>query len=168
MRHGRKINQLSRTKAHRDALMANMADSLIKHKRIFTTVAKAKALRQFVEPLLTRSKVDSTHNRRIVFKNLQNKESVKELFGVVSEKLANRPGGYTRIIKVGFRAGDTADMAMIELVDFNTTYTTKKGSSPAAAAPAKKTRRAGSAKKATNETTDSTPSEATTPEEPTA
>ncbi|MFM7016071.1 MAG: 50S ribosomal protein L17 [Bacteroidota bacterium] len=151
MRHGRKVNQLSRTKAHRDALMANMTDSLIKHKRIVTTVAKAKALRIFVEPLLTRAKTDSTHNRRMVFKYLQNKESIKELFGVVSEKIASRPGGYTRIIKMGFRPGDTAEIAMIELVDFNTTYigtnNKKGGAATATAAPAKKTRRAGGAKK---------------------
>jgi large subunit ribosomal protein L17 len=151
MRHGRKVNQLSRTKAHRDALMANMTDSLIKHKRIVTTVAKAKALRIFVEPLLTRAKTDSTHNRRMVFKYLQNKESIKELFGVVSEKIAARPGGYTRIIKMGFRPGDAAEIAMIELVDFNTTYigTNNKKAAAAAAttATAKRTRRAGTAKK---------------------
>ncbi|MFM2226399.1 MAG: hypothetical protein RJA07_2601 [Bacteroidota bacterium] len=151
MRHGRKVNQLSRTKAHRDALMANMTDSLIKHKRIVTTVAKAKALRIFVEPLLTRAKTDSTHNRRMVFKYLQNKESIKELFGVVSEKIATRPGGYTRIIKMGFRPGDSAEIAMIELVDFNTTYigtNNKKGASATTVAtPAKRTRRAGAAKK---------------------
>jgi large subunit ribosomal protein L17 len=151
MRHGRKVNQLSRTKAHRDALMANMTDSLIKHKRIVTTVAKAKALRIFVEPLLTRAKTDSTHNRRMVFKYLQNKESIKELFGVVSEKIATRPGGYTRIIKMGFRPGDAAEIAMIELVDFNTTYigtnNKKSAATTATAAPAKRTRRAGGAKK---------------------
>jgi large subunit ribosomal protein L17 len=156
MRHGRKVNQLSRTKAHRDALMANMTDSLIKHKRIVTTVAKAKALRMYVEPLLTRAKTDSTHNRRMVFKYLQNKESIKELFGVVSEKIATRAGGYTRIIKMGFRPGDSAEIAMIELVDFNTTYkgtANKKGSTTAAtAAPAKRTRRAGTAKKKADDT----------------
>jgi large subunit ribosomal protein L17 len=151
MRHGRKVNQLSRTKAHRDALMANMTDSLIKHKRIVTTVAKAKALRIFVEPLLTRAKTDSTHNRRMVFKYLQNKESIKELFGVVSEKIAARPGGYTRIIKMGFRPGDAAEIAMIELVDFNTTYigtnNKKAAAATATTATAKRTRRAGTAKK---------------------
>ena len=152
MRHGRKVNQLSRTKAHRDALMANMTDSLIKHKRMVTTVAKAKALRKFVEPLLTRAKTDSTHNRRIVFSYLQNKESIKELFGVVSEKIANRPGGYTRIIKMGFRPGDSAEIAMIELVDFNETYkgtANKKGAAAAAKPVAKRTRRAGGAATAT-------------------
>ena len=145
MRHGRKVNQLSRTKAHRDALLANMTDSLIKHKRIITTVAKAKALRKYVEPILTRAKVDNTHNRRIIFSFLQNKESIKELFGNISEKIANRPGGYTRIIKIGFRPGDSADMAMIELVDYNTTYLSKhnqKQAAAAAPAPAKRTRRA--------------------------
>ncbi|MEY2828506.1 MAG: hypothetical protein RIQ33_364 [Bacteroidota bacterium] len=162
MRHGRKVNQLSRTKAHRDALMANMTDSLIKHKRIVTTVAKAKALRMYVEPLLTRAKTDSTHNRRMVFKYLQNKESIKELFGVVSEKIATRAGGYTRIIKMGFRPGDSAEIAMIELVDFNTTYkgtANKKGSATATIAPAKRTRRAGSAKKKADDTSDSTKTE---------
>ena len=150
MRHGRKVNQLSRTKAHRDALMGNMADSLIKHKRIVTTVAKAKALRGFIEPLLTRAKTDSTHNRRQIFRYLQNKESVKELFANISEKIASRPGGYTRIIKMGFRPGDSAEIAMIELVDFNENYkgtANKKGAATAKAAPAKRTRRAGGATK---------------------
>lgn len=148
MRHGRKVNQLSRTKAHRDALMANMTISLIKHKRMITTVAKAKALRRYVEPLLTRAKVDNTHNRRIVFSYLQDKYAITELFGGVAEKIANRPGGYTRIIKVGFRPGDSADMAMIELVDFNTTYQSKaQQKSGTTAAPAKKTRRAGGTRK---------------------
>jgi len=136
MRHGRKVNQLSRTKAHRDALLSNMADSLIQHKRIITTVAKAKALRKFIEPILTRAKSDTTHNRRIIFSYLQNKESIKELFGGISEKIANRPGGYTRIIKIGFRPGDSADMAMIELVDYNTTYKSKKSQAKEAATAA--------------------------------
>jgi large subunit ribosomal protein L17 len=130
--------------------MANMTDSLILHKRIITTVAKAKALRKYVEPLLTRSKVDTTHNRRIVFSYLQNKESIKELFGSISGKIADRTGGYTRIIKIGFRPGDSADMAMIELVDFNTTYLSKHNQVKAvAAAPvaAKRTRRAPAKKK---------------------
>ncbi len=163
MRHGRKVNQLSRTKAHRDALMGNMADSLIKHKRIVTTVAKAKALRGFIEPLLTRAKTDSTHNRRVVFSYLQNKESIKELFGVVSEKIATRPGGYTRIIKMGFRPGDSAEIAMIELVDFNETYkgtANKKGAAATAKPAAKRTRRAGGATKAAKKAApkaDSTP-----------
>jgi large subunit ribosomal protein L17 len=163
MRHGRKVNQLSRTKAHRDALLANMTISLIKHKRMITTVAKAKALRRYVEPLLTRAKVDNTHNRRIVFSYLQDKYAITELFGGVAEKIANRPGGYTRIIKVGFRPGDSADMAMIELVDYNTTYQSKaQQKSGAAAAPAKKTRRAGGArKKATKDEGEAPASEAT-------
>lgn len=119
MRHGKKVNHLSRTASHRKAMMANMASSLIKHKRIITTVAKAKALRVFVEPLITRSKDGSTHNYRTVFSYLRDKEAVNELFTVVGEKVANRPGGYTRILKTGNRAGDNAEMAMIELVDFN-------------------------------------------------
>lgn len=124
MRHGKKINHLGRTASHRSALLANMASSLILEKRINTTVAKAKALRKYVEPLLTKSKTDSTHSRRIVFSYLQNKESVKELFSSVASKIAERAGGYTRIIKMGaVRLGDNADMCLIELVDFNTLYT---------------------------------------------
>ena len=119
MRHGKKINHLGRTASHRSAMLSNMASSLIKHKRIITTVAKAKSLRVFVEPIITRSKVSSTHNYRTAFSYLKDKEAVKELFTVVGEKVANRPGGYTRILKTGNRAGDNAEMAMIELVDFN-------------------------------------------------
>jgi len=119
MRHNKKFNHLSRKKGHRDALLTNLTISLIMHKRIFTTLAKAKALRVFAEPLITRSKTDDMQNRRLVFSYLQNKEAVKELFGVVSVKVADRPGGYTRIIKTGHRLGDSAEMAMIELVDFN-------------------------------------------------
>lgn len=119
MRHGKKNNHLGRTASHRKALLSNLASSLILHKRIETTLAKAKELRKFVEPILTRSKEDSTHNRRVVFSYLQNKESVKELFSVVSDKVVNRPGGYTRIIKLGNRLGDAAETALIELVDFN-------------------------------------------------
>lgn len=122
MRHGKKINHLSRKTAHRKAMLANMACSLIEHKRINTTVAKAKALRQYVEPLITKSKEDTTHNRRIVFSNLKDKYAVAELFRDISVKVADRPGGYLRIIKLGNRQGDNADMAMIELVDFNTLY----------------------------------------------
>jgi large subunit ribosomal protein L17 len=121
MRHGKKFNHLGRTASHRSALLSNMASSLILHKRIETTVAKAKELRKYVEPLITKSKDDSTNNRRVVFAYLQNKESVKELFGIVSEKVANRPGGYTRIIKLGNRLGDNAEICFIELVDFNET-----------------------------------------------
>lgn len=119
MRHGKTINHLGRTNSHRDAMLKNMAVSLIINKRINTTVAKAKALRKFVEPILTRSKEDNMHNRRTAFSYLQDKEAVKELFGIVSDKIASRPGGYTRIIKTGYRLGDAAEMCMIELVDFN-------------------------------------------------
>ncbi|WP_339838986.1 50S ribosomal protein L17 [uncultured Maribacter sp.] len=133
MRHGKKINHLGRKTAHRKAMLANMACSLIEHKRINTTVAKAKALKQFIEPLITKSKAENnvsaekgTHNRRIVFRNLRDKYAVTELFSVVSEKIADRPGGYTRIIKLGNRLGDNADMAMIELVDFNELYNAGK------------------------------------------
>ena len=141
MRHGKKIAHLGRTSSHRKAMMANMASSLIEHKRINTTVAKAKALKKFVEPLITKAKSDTTHNRRVVFSALRNKYAVSELFRDIAEKVADRPGGYTRIIKVGSRMGDNASMAMIELVDFNDTYVTNK--------PAKKrSRRRGGKKKA--------------------
>jgi large subunit ribosomal protein L17 len=119
MRHGKKFNHLGRKKGHRDALLLNMANSLILHKRINTTVAKAKALRVFVEPILTRSKENTTHSRRMVFADLQNKNVIIELFDNVAPKIADRPGGYCRIIKTGFRKGDGAETAMIELVDFN-------------------------------------------------
>jgi large subunit ribosomal protein L17 len=119
MRHGKKFNHLSRTASHRNAMLSNMAGSLILSKRITTTVAKAKALRKYVEPLLTKSKEDTTHNRRVVFSSLKNKEVLKELFDEVATKIANRPGGYTRIIKLGSRLGDDAEMALIELVDYN-------------------------------------------------
>jgi large subunit ribosomal protein L17 len=122
MRHGKKVNHLSRQTGHRKSMLANMACSLIEHKRIITTVAKAKALKQFVEPLVTKSKEDTTHNRRIVFAYLRNKYGVTELFREVAAKVGDRPGGYTRIIKMGNRLGDNADMAMIELVDFNELY----------------------------------------------
>ena len=145
MRHGKKNNHLSRQTGHRKAMLANMACSLIEHKRINTTVAKAKALKQFVEPLVTKSKEDTTHNRRIVFSYLRNKYAVTELFREVAAKVGDRPGGYTRIIKLGNRLGDNADMAMIELVDFNTVYnggkkevkkSTRRGRSKKADAPA--------------------------------
>ncbi len=119
MRHGRKFNHLGRTADHRRAMLANMAISLIMHKRITTTLAKAKALKKYVEPLITRSKDDSTNSRRVVFSYLQNKEALKELFGPVAQKVGDRPGGYTRIIKLGFRQGDAAEKAFIELVDFD-------------------------------------------------
>ncbi len=125
MRHGKKFNHLSRKTAHRKAMLANMACSLIEHKRINTTVAKAKALRQYVEPLITKSKNDTTHNRRIVFSNLRNKYAVSELFRDVAVKVGDRPGGYVRIIKLGNRQGDNADMAMVELVDYNELYNPK-------------------------------------------
>ncbi len=125
MRHGKKFNHLSRKTAHRKAMLANMACSLIEHKRINTTVAKAKAVRQFVEPLITKSKEDTTHNRRIVFSYLRSKQAVTELFREISTKVADRPGGYVRIIKLGNRLGDNADMAMVELVDYNELYNPK-------------------------------------------
>ena len=123
MRHGKKVNHLSRKKGHRKSLLSNMACSLIEHKSISTTLAKAKALRVYVEPLLTKSKTDSTHSRRTVFSYLQNKEAVSELFRDVAPKIATRNGGYTRIIRTGYRLGDNAEMCMIELVDFNEVYT---------------------------------------------
>jgi large subunit ribosomal protein L17 len=144
MRHGDKINNLSRTKAHREALLSNLACQLIRHKRIVTTLAKAKALRTYVEPLITKSKENTTHQRRVVFSSLQDKEAIKELFDAISVKVAGRPGGYTRILKLGIRLGDNAEKAMIELVDYNEVYGKGIGE---AAAPAKKTRRAGGAKK---------------------
>ena len=142
MRHNNKINHLGRKSAHRNSMLANMAASLILEKRIITTTAKAKALRLYVEPMITRSKDDSTNSRRIVFAQLQNKYAVTELFREVSQKVANRPGGYTRIIKLGLRAGDNADMCMMELVDYNDIYTNGKK----AAKAAKSTRRGGKKK----------------------
>ena len=141
MRHGKKFNHLGRKKAHRSALLSNMACSLIEHKRINTTVAKAKALRVYVEPLITKSKDDSTHSRRTVFSYLKDKYAVSELFREVAPKIAERPGGYTRIIKTGFRQGDAAEMCMIELVDFNEIYGANLG------AKKKRSRRGGAKKK---------------------
>ncbi|TSD63380.1 50S ribosomal protein L17 [Inquilinus sp. KBS0705] len=149
MRHGRKVNHLGRTDSHRKAMMANMASSLILHKRITTTLAKAKALRGYVEPLLTKSKNDTTHSRRTVFSYLQDKDTVNILFREVAEKIANRPGGYTRIVKLENRLGDNAEMAIIELVDYNTVY----GKDVAAKTEKKSTRRRGGASKAKAETT---------------
>lgn len=151
MRHGDKINNLGRKKAHRDALLANLASQLIMHKRIVTTLAKAKALRTYLEPLVTKtrkgeSKEQIMHQHRVVFSYLKDKTAVKELFTVVGPKVASRPGGYTRIIKLGTRSGDNAETAMIELVDFNEIYGKGKGEAKAAT---KKTRRAGGAKKKT-------------------
>ena len=160
MRHNKKFNHLGRKSAHRKAMLANMASSLIVHKRISTTVAKAKALRMYVEPLITKSKKDSTHSRRVVFSYLQDKEAVSELFRDVANKIANRPGGYTRILKTGNRLGDNADMCIIELVDYNEAMLAAKEE---AATPNKRRSRRGSSKKKTdsaasvaevNETTD--------------
>jgi len=123
MRHSKKFNHLSRKKGHRRALLANLSNALIEHKRINTTLAKAKALRVYIEPLVTKAKKNTVHAQRTVFSQLRNKEAIKELFGAVAEKVGDRPGGYTRIIKTGFRKGDGAEMAMIEFVDFNEVYT---------------------------------------------
>jgi large subunit ribosomal protein L17 len=160
MRHGKKFNHLGRQTAHRKSMLANMACSLIEHKRINTTVAKAKALKQFVEPLITKSKEDTTHNRRIVFAYLRSKYAVTDLFRDVAAKVADRPGGYTRIIKVGNRLGDNADMAMIELVDFNELYNGGKKEAKKA-----KSRRGGKAKKADEVTEKAPVAEAVAPVE---
>src|SRR5690349_17790402 len=145
MRHGDKINNLSRTASHRRALLANLACELIAHKRIVTTLAKAKTLRTYIEPLITKAKDNTTHQRRVVFSYLQDKEAITELFGQVAEKVAGRPGGYTRIIKLGARVGDNAEMALIELVDFNEVY---GKTADAKGEATKKTRRAGGRKRA--------------------
>lgn len=174
MRHGKKFNHLGRKTAHRKAMLSNMACSLIEHKRINTTVAKAKALRGYVEPLLTKSKTDSTHSRRTVFSYLQNKEAVSELFREVAPKIADRQGGYTRIIRTGYRQGDNAEMCMIELVDFNELY-----SNEAKKKTTRRSRRGGGGAKATaeatteavetvEEATEETATEATTEETPAA
>ncbi|HZX72871.1 MAG TPA: 50S ribosomal protein L17 [Cyclobacteriaceae bacterium] len=146
MRHQNKINALGRTSTHRKAMLSNMATSLIVHKHITTTTAKAKALRRYVEPLLTRAKQNNTHNRRIVFSLLRSKDAVDQLFGDVAEKIANRPGGYTRIIKVGFRPGDAADMALIELVDYSLLNGASTATAVATEATPKKRTRRGSSK----------------------
>jgi len=158
MRHGKKFNHLGRQTAHRKAMLANMACSLIEHKRINTTVAKAKALRVFVEPLITKSKADTTHNRRVVFSYLRNKYAVSELFKEVSVKVGDRPGGYVRIIKLGNRQGDNAPMAMIELVDYNELYNPKGKKE-------KKATRRGRRKKSADVETASTQATETTSEE---
>lgn len=144
MRHGDKTNNLGRKKAHRDALLSNLACELISHKRIVTTLAKAKALRVYVEPLITKSKENTTHQRRVVFSYLQDKKAITELFSTVSERVAGRPGGYTRVIKLGARPGDNAELGMIELVDFNEIYGKGKDEQKEGA---KRTRRAGGKKK---------------------
>lgn len=142
MRHGKKFNHLGRKAGHRAALLMNLSNALITHKRIFTTVAKAKALKKHIEPLITKSKNNTTHNRRVVFSYLSSKEAVTELFSTVAAKIADRPGGYTRVIRTKFRKGDGAEMAMIELVDFNELYTNpKKRRSESATADKSKTRR---------------------------
>ena len=161
MRHGDKIKNLSRTKAHRDALLRNLSCQLIEHKRIVTTIAKAKALRVYIEPLITKSKENTTHQRRIVFSHLQDKEAVKELFGSVAAKVGVRPGGYNRIIKLGIRPGDAAEKAMIELVDYNEIY--GKGSEEKAAG--KRTRRRGGSSKKKAEETTVVPEAVVAPEE---
>ena len=148
MRHGKKINHLGRKKAHRQALLRNLTISLVEHKRINTTLAKAKALRRFVEPLVTKTKTNTTHSRRVVFSYLQNKETVSELFGPIAEKVATRPGGYLRIIKLGFRKSDGAEMAMIEFVDYNDVYTKSTGTKSSAKTKKKRSRRGGGSKKA--------------------
>ena len=142
MRHGKTINHLSRKAGHRAALLMNLSNALITHKRIFTTVAKAKALKKYIEPLITKSKSNTTHNRRVVFAYLSSKEAITELFSTIAGKVANRPGGYTRVIRTGFRKGDGAEMAMIELVDFNEIYNKVKARRSEATATDKgKTRR---------------------------
>ncbi len=145
MRHGKKFNHLGRKAAHRKALLRNLAIALVEHKRIETTLAKAKALRQFIEPLVTKGKTNTMHSRRVVFSYLQNKETVKEIFGTIAEKVGDRPGGYVRVIKTGFRRSDGAEMAMIEFVDFNEVYNLKESKKPS--------RRRRSKKKADNATT---------------
>jgi large subunit ribosomal protein L17 len=163
MRHGDKINNLGRTASHRSALLSNLASQLITHKRIVTTLAKAKVLRTYIEPLITKSKVNTTHQRRVVFSYLQDKEAIAELFGTVAEKVAGRPGGYTRVIKLGKRTGDAAETAMIELVDFNEIYGKGKGEIKEGG---KKTRRAGGRKK--SETTTTIPEKTDSKEDKTA
>src|SRR4030095_1991551 len=170
MRHGKTFNHLGRKAGHRAALLMNLSISLIQHKRIFTTVAKAKALKKHIEPLITKSKENTTHNRRVIFSYLSNKEAVTELFSTIAAKIANRPGGYTRVIRTGFRKGDGAEMAMIELVDFNELYTNPKRrrseKSTAAESKTKRTRR-GRGKGTTGATTASaTKAVATQPVKP--
>ncbi|OSZ81740.1 50S ribosomal protein L17 [Chitinophagaceae bacterium IBVUCB1] len=177
MRHGDKIKNLGRTASHRAALLSNLTCQLIEHKRIITTLAKAKSLRVYAEPLITRSKNDNMHNRRVVFSYLQDKEAIKELFGTIGDKVASRPGGYTRIIKLPRRMGDAADMAMIELVDFNEIY---KKDAKEGAKKTRRSRRAGTATKKAETTApaaapvaeapvvDETPATDTTPEAPAA
>lgn len=161
MRHGKKINHLSRQAPHRKAMLANMACSLIQHKRVSTTVAKAKALQKYIEPIITKSKTDSTHSRRVVFSYLKSKEAVTELFREVSTKVMERPGGYTRILKTGFRLGDNAQMCFIELVDYNENMLKDGGAKKSSSR-----RRRGGAKKAAETTTTEAKVEETVVEEP--
>ena len=163
MRHNKKFNHLGRKTAHRNSMLANMACSLIQHKRIATTTAKAKALRKFVEPLITKSKDDSTNSRRVVFAELQNKEAVTELFREISQKVANRPGGYTRILRTGFRQGDAAEMCIIELVDYNENMLKETS-----AKKATRTRRSKKAAEATPAAVEAPATEAPKAEEPKA
>ncbi len=149
MRHGKKFNHLKRKSAHRKALLRNLSIALITHKRISTTLAKAKALRQYIEPLITKSKSNTTHSRRVVFSYLQNKEAIKELFGPIAEKVGDRPGGYVRVIKLGFRRGDGAEMAMIELVDFNDVYSPKDDEAKGSEGKKRRRRRGGGGGKST-------------------
>ena len=163
MRHGKKHNHLSRTHSHREAMLENMASSLILHKRVETTVAKAKELRKFVEPILTRAKEDTYQNRRITFMHLNDKETMKELFGVVADKIADRPGGYTRIIKLGNRLGDNAETCLIELVDFNEVLLSAVAEKATATTKTRRSRRGGGAKAAdAKSATQSTPTAETT------
>lgn len=164
MRHGDKIKNLGRTYQHRAALLANLTCQLIEHKRIITTLAKAKSLRVYVEPIITRAKEDNMHNRRVIFSRLQDKAAINELFGVIGDKVASRPGGYTRIIKLAHRMGDASDMAMIELVDFNTIY--GKDTEAAAAKKTRRSRRSSGAKKAATTAPAAPAAEETAPEAP--
>ncbi len=166
MRHRKKVAKLGRKSAQRKALLKSLANALIRHKRIVTTLAKAKALRPFVEPIITRAKEDNLHSRRMVFRKLQNKEAVKELFGTIRPKIMDRPGGYTRVIRMGFRKSDFAEMAMIELVDFNEVYTTKEAPTPTKTRS--KTRRGGKKKKSksTDQGTGATTATGSTKEQP--
>ena len=166
MRHNKNFNHLGRQAGHRKAMLSNMASSLIMHKRIETTVAKAKAVQQFVEPLVTKSKEDTTHSRRVVFSYLKQKEAVTELFRTIAPKIAERPGGYTRILKTGFRLGDAADMCIIEFVDFNEAYTFGKVASNEEAKP--KTRRSRKSTKKTDAVEDATVVKAKAPKAPKA
>ena len=166
MRHNKNFNHLGRQSSHRKALMSNMASSLILHKRIETTVAKAKAVQQFVEPLVTKSKEDTTHSRRVVFSYLKQKEAVTELFRTIAPKIAERPGGYTRILKTGFRLGDAADMCIIEFVDFNEVYTFGKEVASEEAKP--KTRRSRKSTKKTDAVEDATVVKTKAPKAPKA